>query len=125
MEAKKKKEIVYILNTPSDLVIEKFPCEEGLGIIDFTGELNNPEKKGISFKSFQSSDYKKAWNQLKRWVSSESFEEVIITGGLDCFPSDLVFDWLFDHKSKKGFPKMIFSGKKIVSPMEKIANIII
>jgi hypothetical protein len=124
MEATIKKEIVYILNTNSEEVLKRFPCEEGLGVIDFTGELNINVEKGVAFKSFIPEDYKKAWNQLKRWVSSESFNEVIIMGGLDFFPSELVFDWLFDHKSKKGFPKMIFSGKKILPPMEKIASTI-
>ena len=121
MEAKIKREIVYILNTDAKEVVEKFPCDKTLGIIDFTNELNILSENGVAFKSFKSEDYKKAWNQLKRWVSSESFEQVIVTGGLDFFPSDLVYDWLFDHKSKKGFPKMIFSGKKIQPPMEKIA----
>lgn len=125
MEAEIKKSIIYILNDNAKEVLDKFPCEGTNGVIDFTNSLNILPGGSITFKKFKGEDSLKAWNQLKRWISSQSFEQVIVVGGLDFFPVDMVYDWLFDHKSKKGFPKLIFSGKKIITPMEKIANLIV
>ncbi len=125
MEAEIKQKIVYIVNHNSTELLERFPCEGTFGVIDFSESLNISPNNGISLKKYKGEDALKAWNQLKRWISSQSFEQIIVVGGLDCFPVDMVYDWLFDHKSKKGFPKLIFSGKKIISPMEKIANSII
>jgi hypothetical protein len=125
MEAKIKKEIVFILNSNSKEVLERFPCEGTFGVIDFTESLNILPGNGITFKRFKGEDALKAWNQLKRWISSQSFEQIIVVGGLDYFTIDIAYEWLFDHKDKKGFPKLILSGENIVSPMEKIANSII
>lgn len=125
MEAEIKKSIVYVLSNNPKEIIEKFPCGGTFGVIDFTNTLNILPGNGITFKKYNSEEASKAWNQLKRWISSQSFEQVIVVGGLDFFPVEMVYDWLFDHKSKKGFPKLIFSGEKITSPMEKIANSII
>lgn len=125
MEAKIKKQIVYIVSNNSQEILERFPCEGTFGLIDFSGTLNILPGQGITLKKFKGEDALKAWNQLKRWISSQAFEQIIVVGGLDFFPVDMVYDWLFDHKSKKGFPKLIFSGANIISPMEKIANSII
>lgn len=125
MEALIKKEIIYFLNTEPAEVIQKFPCEGTSAIIDFTNSVQLNLGSGIAFKQYKSNEPSKAWNQLKRWISSQSFDQIIVVGGLDCFPTDMVYDWLFDHKSKKGFPKLIFSGEKIISPMDKLANLVI
>jgi hypothetical protein len=125
MEAKIKKELVYVVGLEPNDVIEKFPCDGTFGVIDLTGTLNFPPNGPINFKKYNSEDGAKAWNQIKRWVSSQSFDQVFVAGALDFLSPEMVYDWLFDHKDKKGFPKLIFSGKKIQSPMEKIANTIL
>lgn len=125
MEALNKKEIIFVKNKNAKETFEMFPCEEKNAIIDFTSSLVVFPNSKIIYKRFKKEDYKKAWEQLKRWISAGSFEQVLILGGFDCLPSSLIFEWLNDHKSKEGFPKLVISGENIDENLTILANQII
>ena len=115
MEAVEKKEIIVVENAEAKEVFDSYKTEGKIGVIDFTSSLVILPNSPIVYKRYKETKSENAFSQLKRWVSSEAFDQVFILGGLDILEENLVFDWIFDHKSKKGFPNLIISGKKIPS----------
>lgn len=113
MEAKEKKDIYVVENEDAKAVYEKYKTEGKIAVVDFTSSVVIFPNPNIVVKKYKSSKTEIAFSQIKRWISSEAFEQVFILGGLDFFSKDLIYEWLFDHKSKQGFPNLIVSGKKI------------
>lgn len=125
MEAEIKKELIFVEDKSAKEVADLFPVEGKRAIIDFSASLVVFPNSGIVYKRFKGDDYQKAWEQLKRWISASSFDEVLVLDGFDFLPVSLISEWLNDHKSKEGFPKLIISGKNIDSEIKKIANKVI
>ncbi len=113
MEAKERKEIFVIENEDSKAVFEKYKVDGKIAVVDFTSSVVIFPNPNIVVKKYKSGKTDIAFSQIKRWISSEAFDQIFILGGLDSFSKELIFEWLFDHKSKQGFPTLIVSGKKI------------
>ncbi len=113
MKAIDKKEILLVENSTAKEVFEKYRGEGKIGIIDFSTSFVVFPSNEIINKKYKETKADAAFSQLKRWVSSEAFDQVFVLNGLDVFEKELVFEWLFDHKTKVGFPNLIISGKKI------------
>ncbi|NCD04645.1 MAG: hypothetical protein EOL97_00860 [Spirochaetia bacterium] len=113
MEAQVKKEILLVENSNAKEVFEKYRSEGKIGIIDFSTSFVVFPSSEIIIKKYKESKVDVAFSQLKRWISSEAFDQVFVLNGLDVFQKELVFEWLFDHKKKVGFPNLIISGNKI------------
>lgn len=113
MEAVEKKDIFVIENESGKEVFDTYKKDCKIGVIDFTSSLVILPNSPVSYKRYKDTKAEIAFSQLKRWISSEAFDQVFILGGLDIFNKNLVFEWIFDHKSKTGFPNLIISGKKI------------
>ena len=113
MEAVEKKEIIVVESSKVKEVFDTYKTDGKIGVIDFTNSLVVLPNSGIVCKKYKTTKIDNAFSQLKRWVSSEAFDQVFVLGGLDLFDRELVFEWIFDHKTKKGFPNLIISGEKI------------
>lgn len=112
MVKEEEKKIVVVENENAKEVFEEFKNQDKVAVIDFTNSLVVFPNSLVVCKKFKESKVENAFAQLKRWVSSEAFNQIFILGGLDLFTKDLVFDWLFDHKKNESFPNLIVSGKK-------------
>ncbi len=112
MVKEEEKKIVVVENENAKEVFEEFKNQDKVAVIDFTNSLVVFPNSLVVCKKFKESKVENAFAQLKRWVSSEAFNQIFILGGLDLFTKDLVFDWLFDHEKNEGFPNLIVSGKK-------------
>ncbi|MGD1820657.1 MAG: hypothetical protein ACPKOI_12375 [Pleomorphochaeta sp.] len=108
-----KNEIYVIENADAKSVFENFKGDGKIGIIDFSNSLVVFPTPTIVIKKYKSTKVDNAFSQIKRWVSSEAFDQVFVIDGLNYLEKDLVFNWLFDHKSVKGFPSLIVSGSEI------------
>jgi len=113
MESIDKKEILLVENSKAKDVFEKYRGEGKIGIIDFSTSFVVFPSNEITTKKYKETKADVAFSQLKRWISSEAFDQVFVLNGLDVFEKELVFEWLFDHKTKVGFPNLIISGNKI------------
>lgn len=113
MEATEKKEIIVVENGDGKEVFSSYKIDGKIGVIDFASSLVILPNSPVVYKRYKSTKSENAFSQFKRWVSSEAFDQVFILGGLDVLEENLVFEWIFDHKSKNGFPNLIISGKKI------------
>ena len=113
MEAKEKKEIYVIENEDPKAVFEEYKTEGKIAVVDFTSSVVIFPNPNIVVKKYKEGKTDIAFSQIKRWISSEAFDQVFLLGGLDCFSKELIYEWLYDHKSKQGFPNLIVSGKKI------------
>lgn len=113
MEAKEKKDIYVIEEGNAKKVFEEFKGEGKIAIIDFTSSLVVFPNPNIVIKKYKIGKSDIAFSQIKRWISSEAFDQIFLIGGLENLDKDLIFDWLFDHKSKQGFPSLFVSGLNI------------
>ena len=65
-------------------------------------------------KSFGSQEGKKGFEQLKRYVSSEAFEVIVLDGFALALKDDEIKEitiWLNDHATAPGFPQLLFLGE--------------
>ena len=79
---------------------------------------------GILTKSFSSSDAKKGFEMLKRYISSASFDVIILDGfalslASSSYKDDIIV-WLNDHQENDDFPLLIITrgGKEEVGNLK-------
>lgn len=125
MESQDKKEILIVENTNAKEVFEKYKAEGKIGIIDFSTSFVVFPSNEILSKKYKEAKADVAFSQLKRWISSQAFDQVFVLNGLNVFRKELVFEWLFDHKTKVGFPNLIISGNKIEPFWEELTGKIV
>jgi len=87
--------------------------------IDFSGSFDSGSRPK---KSFKEGNGIKAYEQLKRWVSSAAFNEITVVGGLEEFENDKIVEWIYDHKSKEDFPTLFISGEIIGAKLQTCAD---
>ncbi len=65
-------------------------------------------------KNFGPLEGKKGFEQLKRYVSSEAFEVIVLDGFASALKDEEIEDvvvWLNDHASEPRFPQLFFLGE--------------
>ncbi|MGD1823077.1 MAG: hypothetical protein ACPKM0_10005 [Pleomorphochaeta sp.] len=113
MEAQVKKDIYVIESEDAKKVFEDNKGDGKIAVVDFTNSVVIFPNPNIVVKKYKPTKTDVAFSQIKRWISSEAFSQIFLLGGLDCLDKNLIYDWLYDHKSKQGFPDLYVSGKKM------------
>ncbi|MCH3917030.1 MAG: hypothetical protein LKE40_06150 [Spirochaetia bacterium] len=98
--------------------------EEGkkTAVIDFSGSAATGN---TSCRRYAAGDGIKAYEQLKRWVSSGAFAQIAVVDGAKELEHDKFIDWIIDHKTKDDFPDLFISGTTVGEKMKKVADRII
>ena len=71
----------------------------------------------------------KGWEQVKRWISTSSFDLIVLdeftyTLSLGYLDTESVCTWLRDHKSEKGFPHLVITGRDAPASLISIADMV-
>ena len=72
---------------------------------------------------------KKGWQQVKRWISSGSFDLIVLdeftyTLSLGYLDSNEVCAWLDDHRRNDGFPHLVITGRNAPDPLIELSDMV-
>ena len=71
----------------------------------------------------------KGWEQVKRWISASSFDFIVLDEftyvlSLGYLDTEAVCLWLADHRSEKGFPHLVITGRDAPPGLVSIADMV-
>ena len=101
------KKIIFKNDDIKSLVEGKKCARLSFGLSDIVLE-------GVLTKHFSSADTKKGFEMLKRYVSSSSFDVIVLDGfghslASSSYKDDIII-WLNDHQCNDDFPLLIITG---------------